>query len=185
MRPAPSTGGAPIANISVTMNILGFCDSHEAHACVVRDGKLVAAMAEERISRLKADMGYPRRAIESVLKISGLEPEEIDVVAVAGMSGNLFKAVYKHVALFGVKEWVEQCHKIWGPVLLEGKTFSHFEDFDLWTGLQDDIESDPYYPLIDLLRQTPNDQWMQTGQDFRRGVIGEHLGIAPEKIETY
>jgi predicted NodU family carbamoyl transferase len=69
------------------MVILGIGDSHEAHACIVRDGELCAVMAEERLSRLKADMGYPRRAIESVMKYSGTSAEEIDVVAFAGREG--------------------------------------------------------------------------------------------------
>jgi carbamoyltransferase len=169
----------------MALTILGIADSHEAHACIVRDGKLVAAMAEERLSRLKSDMGYPRRSIDAVIEIAGIRPEDIDVVAVAGQSGNLFKAVYKHNALFKVKDWIKQCHEIWKPVLLEGKSFSHFEDFELWRDLRDDTEQDPYYPLIDILKNTPEDGWYAAGQEFRRDVISDHLGITRENIHFY
>ena len=57
--------------------ILGISDSHEAHACILVDGKVVCAVAEERITRLKADMGYPKNAIEAVLKISELTHEKL------------------------------------------------------------------------------------------------------------
>ena len=51
--------------------ILGISDSHEAHACILVNGNVVCAIAEERLTRLKADMGYPKNAIDAVLKISG------------------------------------------------------------------------------------------------------------------
>ena len=46
------------------MIILGIADSHDSHACILRDGKLEAIISEERLSRSKADMGYPFRSIE-------------------------------------------------------------------------------------------------------------------------
>ena len=52
------------------MIILGISDSHESHACLLVDGVIVAAIAEERLSRLKTDSSYPKRAIESVIAIS-------------------------------------------------------------------------------------------------------------------
>ena len=46
------------------MIILGICDSVESHACLLKDGKLVAAISEERLTRIKADAGYPKKSIE-------------------------------------------------------------------------------------------------------------------------
>lgn len=47
------------------MNILGVsCHYHESAAALVRDGKIVAAIAEERLSRKKHDAGFPARAID-------------------------------------------------------------------------------------------------------------------------
>ena len=37
------------------MIILGISDSHEAHACIVKSGKIISAAAEERFSRIKSD----------------------------------------------------------------------------------------------------------------------------------
>ncbi|MGH7821581.1 MAG: carbamoyltransferase N-terminal domain-containing protein, partial [Candidatus Binatia bacterium] len=66
--------------------ILGVSTTHETGACIVRDGRLVAAINEERLSRRKLDNRYPpERSIREVLRISGVAPGEIDAVAIAGL----------------------------------------------------------------------------------------------------
>ena len=47
------------------MNILGISAFyHDSAACLVRDGRIVAAAQEERFSRKKHDSSFPKRAIE-------------------------------------------------------------------------------------------------------------------------
>jgi carbamoyltransferase len=66
------------------MNILGISYSmHESSACLVRDGELVFAVAEERLSRKNKDGSFPVRAIKAALDFGGLKPEDIDHVALA------------------------------------------------------------------------------------------------------
>ena len=62
------------------MIILGLCDSVESHACILKDGNLVAAISEERLSRIKADAGYPKKSIDKVLEIARLQPSNILVI---------------------------------------------------------------------------------------------------------
>ena len=58
------------------MNILGISALyHDAAACLVRDGVIVAAAQEERFTRRKHDADFPRRAIAYCLA-EGLEPGE-------------------------------------------------------------------------------------------------------------
>ena len=65
------------------MNILGvsFSGSHESAACLVQDGDLVFACAEERLSRRKQDSAVPMRAIQAALDFAGLKPSDVDHVA--------------------------------------------------------------------------------------------------------
>jgi len=65
------------------MIILGINDRvrHNTAAAVVIDGKLVASLEQERISRIKNDNAYPREAIAEVLAIAGVGPDEVDLVA--------------------------------------------------------------------------------------------------------
>lgn len=66
------------------MNILGINAYHaDASAVLVRDGRLVAAVEEERIRRVKHVAGFPREAIRACLRIGGLAGSDIDHVAVS------------------------------------------------------------------------------------------------------
>src|SRR5687767_9842811 len=54
---------------------------HDSAACLVSDGRIVAAAQEERFTRKKHDHGFPRHAIEYCLRESGVGPEQISHVA--------------------------------------------------------------------------------------------------------
>ena len=65
------------------MNILGINAYHgNASAAIVCEGKLVAAVEEERFNRVKYAAGFPAAAIRYCLKEAGLTLAEIDHVAV-------------------------------------------------------------------------------------------------------
>ena len=53
---------------------------HDSAACILIDGKIIAAAQEERFSRKKHDAGYPFHAIEFVLKFSNTQLSEIDAI---------------------------------------------------------------------------------------------------------
>ncbi len=65
------------------MIVLGIADSLTSGAAVVADGKVLAAVHEERLNRQKMAMGFPRKSISEVLKIASLEMRDIDHIAVA------------------------------------------------------------------------------------------------------
>jgi len=65
------------------MNILGIgYTMHESSACLVRDGELVFAAAEERLSRKKLDASFPVRAIQAALDFAGITAANLDHVAI-------------------------------------------------------------------------------------------------------
>jgi carbamoyltransferase len=64
------------------MNILGISAFyHDSAACVVRDGRIISAAQEERFSRKKHDFSFPKNAINSCLKDSGLKVKDLDLIA--------------------------------------------------------------------------------------------------------
>lgn len=64
------------------MNILGIANGmHETAACLLQDGRLVFAAAEERFSRLKQDSSFPVKAIQECLRHGGLQASDLDAVA--------------------------------------------------------------------------------------------------------
>ncbi|MCC6905304.1 MAG: hypothetical protein IT326_05630 [Anaerolineae bacterium] len=63
------------------MYILGIsCYYHDAAACILKDGELIAASAEERFSRIKHDSGFPRLSIDFCLKMAGITAQDVDYV---------------------------------------------------------------------------------------------------------
>ncbi|MBJ26648.1 MAG: hypothetical protein CL567_03195 [Alphaproteobacteria bacterium] len=62
---------------------LGIHDGHNCGAALIIDGVVVAAVNEERLSRKKNDSGYPRQAIEDVLKIGRISPKDLNEVIFA------------------------------------------------------------------------------------------------------
>jgi carbamoyltransferase len=64
------------------MNILGLsCWYHDAAACLLQDGRIVAAAQEERFTRKKHDPEFPARAVAYCLEEAGLGVEDLDLVA--------------------------------------------------------------------------------------------------------
>ncbi len=63
------------------MNILGIsCYYHESAASLIVDGRIVAASAEERFSRIKHDSAFPECAISCCLQQAGLKKNDLDYV---------------------------------------------------------------------------------------------------------
>ena len=61
------------------MHILGISAYyHDAAACLVRDGEIVAAAQEERFTRKKHDSAFPVQAIAYCLAEGGITPEQVD-----------------------------------------------------------------------------------------------------------
>lgn len=63
------------------MYILGLsCFYHESAACLIKDGKVIAASAEERFSRKKHDSDFPKLAVDFCLRKAGITKEDLDYV---------------------------------------------------------------------------------------------------------
>ncbi|HKM76068.1 MAG TPA: carbamoyltransferase C-terminal domain-containing protein [Candidatus Bathyarchaeia archaeon] len=67
------------------MIILGIHPGHNCTACLMKDGKILAAISEERLIRIKNAEGYPRNAIDYCLKTIGISAKEIDLVAISSL----------------------------------------------------------------------------------------------------
>src|SRR5437667_5171160 len=49
----------------------------DSAACLVRDGRIVAAVAEERLSRIKHDAAFPVRATLECLRLGDARPDDV------------------------------------------------------------------------------------------------------------
>ena len=53
---------------------------HDSAACILKNGKIIAAAQEERFTRKKHDSSYPHNAIEFVLDYANLKLSEVDQI---------------------------------------------------------------------------------------------------------
>jgi carbamoyltransferase len=66
----------------MAMNILGISAYyHDSAACLVQDGRIVAAAQEERFTRKKHDDNFPKEAIAYCLREGGITIDQVDYIA--------------------------------------------------------------------------------------------------------
>ena len=84
------------------MNILGIsCFYHDAAACLVRDGNLIAAAEEERFTRKKHDSSFPINAVKYCLKEANLSINDIDYICFYEKPFLKFeRLLYQHIQMF-------------------------------------------------------------------------------------
>jgi len=61
--------------------ILGIWDGHDAGAAIIEDNKIKIAVNEERLTRKKLDVGFPRESIKCCLNYLKIKPRDIDLIA--------------------------------------------------------------------------------------------------------
>lgn len=108
------------------MNILGINFGHDAAATLIKDGRVLFSIEEEKISRVKQDFGWPNNAIEIILKQSGLTTKDIDIIAVGGfifkdLGANEIK--YRFNKRKGLKQ-MEYLNRVLAYVGLESNRFT-------------------------------------------------------------
>ncbi len=76
---------------------------HDSSACIVRDGELLFAVAEERISRTKHDSSFPKLAIQACLDFARVSASQIDEVCFGWQTAG---SVFRHdLKLYGTGNW--------------------------------------------------------------------------------
>jgi len=104
------------------MYILGIsCYYHDSAAAILNNGKVIAAVEEERFSRVKFDDDFPINAINFCLKEAGISPNQIKAVAFYDKGVLKFERLldnYIHVAPKGlwsfldiIPKWIHK--KLW------------------------------------------------------------------------
>ena len=68
--------------------VLSMYEVHMASAAIMVDGVVKAACHEERFSRLKNDVGFPLLAAQYCMREAGIDPSDIDEVAISNSEFN-------------------------------------------------------------------------------------------------
>lgn len=67
------------------VTVLGINDGHDAGVALIRNGRVLAAVQEERLVNIKHYSGVPEKSIKHVFKIAHIHPSEVDVIAIVGL----------------------------------------------------------------------------------------------------
>ena len=82
---------------------VNYSQMHDSSACIARDGELLFAVAEERISRVKHDAGFPVHAIQACLGFANVRAEQIDEVCFGWQTAG---PVFRHdLKMYGTGQW--------------------------------------------------------------------------------
>lgn len=54
---------------------------HDSSATLIKNGKIIAAVQEERLSRVKGDSSFPEKSIEYVLREGDVSPDQLEYIA--------------------------------------------------------------------------------------------------------
>jgi carbamoyltransferase len=82
---------------------INYSQMHDSSACIVRDGELLFAVAEERISRVKHDASFPKLAIQACLEFAHVRAEQLDEVCFGWQTAG---PVYRHdLKLYALGDW--------------------------------------------------------------------------------
>lgn len=104
------------------MHILGISAYyHDAAACLVRDGEIVAAVQEERFTRKKHDAQFPSHAIDYCLAEAHISPEQIDHIVFYDKPFLKFERLLETYLAFAPKGFTSFSSSL--PVWLKDKLF--------------------------------------------------------------
>jgi carbamoyltransferase len=128
------------------MIILGVSNGSTSGACLSKNGQLVAAVTEERFTRIRGHRVWPRLSIEYVLKEGGVRLDEIDILAFAAAAGfdpEIHFPLYFDRIVDEVRENPSGLAVFRKTVLDEvrssAKTSREFDDFAMANGLVDRV----------------------------------------------
>lgn len=71
--------------MSPSVIVLGIHDGHNAGVALLKDGKIAAAIQEERLNNIKNWSGPPIASMRKVFEIAGIHPSDLTLIAISGL----------------------------------------------------------------------------------------------------
>jgi carbamoyltransferase len=147
------------------MKALGITTEGDSGAAVVEDGRILAAVNEERLCRMKLVVGFPRASIQEVLELSGTRVNELDAVLVAATRSLFVNELEPFNGWFQPSangSEIQHIQSIGGLVKQAAANFSHYRN-------RFPILESAYYALL-----APS--FWQRRQAIRR-ILREEFGV--------
>lgn len=128
-----------------SMYILGIHDRHNATACLLKDGKIIAAVSEERFTRIKNQSGFPFLAVKYCLEFAKIKGKDIDLLVFSNNSPLSFLSTI-FIARVSKKASVSNRIKLLSPSYYHLHTFLlYFEYLLLQTRIFKPLRNSSFY----------------------------------------
>ena len=158
------------------MIILGINDNHDSGAAIIKDGKIIAAINEERLNRIKMSYGMPVLAIKELLRMTNLTPEDIDAITI----GTIFASYREQPAKHNEVESSSDVKRNRWLTSSTSKVLGPFFKTDLWSPTLKLILQTLYFPRFSLVRK-----WFkQNGFNCEVHFIDHHTSHAASAYYT-
>lgn len=111
------------------MKILTIYFFHNSTVCLSIDGKIVSAIHEDRIVKIKNEVALPIKAIIDTLNYSNLRPEDIDKIGIVNdkdsysSHDNIINFLSKRQSRYEVKDWLNENYNYWYPKFYKNVEF--------------------------------------------------------------
>jgi len=135
------------------------------------DGQIIACASEERFTRKKNAICYPKLSIEYCLKEANLRPKDLDLVVIASDDFPFEYWVVDHNMNFSIADRIVEQYHYWKPKLIEKKEVRFLDVF------KQRIIHERYTDELRRMRAK--------NVDLRFGFVKEHLGIPYHKIRKF
>ncbi len=111
------------------MIILGIHDGHNSGASLFKNGKLLSALSEEKVSRNKNEYGFPIKSIQCILKHNRILKNQIDAIAVS--TKNLPPKYYlvKRNTSFTLQDYIKEQNEYWYKKIYKNKKIKYLNVF--------------------------------------------------------
>lgn len=159
------------------MNILSITMDANSSACAMKDGKIVAAISEERFNKVKNYIGYPKESVEYCLKQLG---GKVDKVLLPSSQSDP-EAVITHWTRRNVEERMREQNEYWYPKIYDNKkdlrymeVFPEYVDYDQYPHAQE-------WKKIDFTAS--KEIRVAQFQKLRKSMVSKHIGISEDIIE--
>ncbi len=100
------------------MKILSVYQSLPSSVSIFKENKIIAAAQEERFTRIKNDEEFPRYSIDYCLKEAGLQPKDLDAVALASFISP-FEDQLVRKSQWNISDYIKEQHFRWKPYLID------------------------------------------------------------------
>ena len=169
------TGHLSMQSTNKPFRVLAISYGHEANATLMVDGEIIASAAEERFTKQKCQMNYPKNSINFCLKFGNISANDLDVFAIVSKNDLMEQNLVNRIDSFSLNDFLSEQHDYWKPKIYENKKIDYLEVFKKKINLNQDFDFHDYLKLRKKIKN--NKDAIKIFKKIRFNTVQKHLKI--------